>query len=101
MVLYQLATKAQALAMKVMGATLDHIERITEIKRRTLLQYLFKRARSRGWDPSTRPLVLDGYIIVGLSEFHAILRRFFAAEAETNIEKVLQNVNGIGRHSNV
>ena len=61
-VFYQLATRAQALAMKAMGATLEHIERITEIKRRTL-QYIFKRARSRGWDPSSRPLVLDGYVL--------------------------------------
>ena len=59
---HQLATRAQALAMKAMGATLQHIERITEIKRRTL-QYIFKKARSRGWDPSSRPLILDGYII--------------------------------------
>ena len=59
---YQLATKAQALAIKAMGATLDHIERITEIKRRAL-QYIFKKARSRGWDPVCRPLLLDGYII--------------------------------------
>jgi len=59
---HQLATRAQALAMKAMGATLDHIQRITEIKRRTL-QYIFKRAHSHGWDPVSRPLVLDGYII--------------------------------------
>ena len=60
MVFYQLATRAQALAMKDMGATLEHIERITEIKRRTL-QYIFKRARSRvGTLP---PLVLDGYVL--------------------------------------
>jgi hypothetical protein len=59
---HQLATRAQALAMKAIGATLQHIERITEIKRRTL-QYIFKKARGRGWDPSSRPLILDGYII--------------------------------------
>jgi hypothetical protein len=59
-VFYQLATKAQAWAMKAMGA-----ERITEIKRRTL-QYIFKKTRSRGWDPSSRPLVFGGYIIDSL-----------------------------------
>ncbi|OCK99057.1 uncharacterized protein K441DRAFT_540712 [Cenococcum geophilum 1.58] len=59
---YQLATKAQALAIKAIGATLDYIENITQIKRRTL-QYIFLKARSRGWDPISRPLILDGYII--------------------------------------
>jgi len=43
MVPYQLATKAQAFAMKAKGATPDHIKRIADIKRRTL----FKKARSR------------------------------------------------------
>jgi len=62
MVFYQLATRAQALAMKAMGATLEHIQCITEIKRRTL-QYIFKRARSRSWDPSAHPRILDGYVI--------------------------------------
>ena len=62
MVFYQLATRAQALAMKAMGATLEHIQRITEIKRWTL-QYIFKRARSRGWDPSAHPRILDGHVI--------------------------------------
>ena len=59
---HQLATRAQALAMKAMGATLDYIENITQIKRRNL-QYIFSKARSRGWDPVSRPLILDGYII--------------------------------------
>ena len=45
-----------------MGATLKYIERITEIKRQAL-QYLFKKAYSRGWDPSSHPLILNGYII--------------------------------------
>ena len=62
MVFYQLATRAQALAMKAMGATLEHIERITEIKRRTL-QYIFKRVHSHSWDPSSHSLVLDGYVL--------------------------------------
>jgi len=62
MVFYQLATRAQALAMKAMGATLEHIQCITEIKRRTL-QYIFKRARSRSWDPSAHPRILDGHVI--------------------------------------
>ena len=48
--------------MKAMGATLDYIENITQIKRRTL-QYIFSKARSRGWDPVSRPLLLDGYIV--------------------------------------
>jgi hypothetical protein len=64
MVFYQLAAQAQALAMKAMGASLDYIERITEIKHRTL-QCFFKKAHSRGWDPSSRPLVLGGYIFDG------------------------------------
>ena len=59
---YQLATRAQALAMKAMGATLEHIQKITQIKRRSL-QYLFKKALNRGWHPTTNPLILDGYII--------------------------------------
>ena len=62
MVFYQLTTRAQALAMKAMGATLDHIQRVTEIKR-WALQYIFKKARSRGWDEISRPIVLDGYIV--------------------------------------
>ena len=48
--------------MKAMGATLNYIQRITKIKRRAL-QYIFKRARSRSWDPVSRPLILNGYII--------------------------------------
>ena len=48
--------------MKAMGATLDHIQRITEIKRRAL-QYIFKRACSRSQDLVSRPLILNGYII--------------------------------------
>ena len=59
---YQLATRAQALAMKAMGTTLDYIENITQIKRRNL-QYIFSKARSCGWDPVSRPLLLDGYIV--------------------------------------
>ena len=62
MVFYQLTTRAQALAMKAIGATLEHIQCITEIKHRTL-QYIFKRARSHGWDPSTHPHILDGHVI--------------------------------------
>jgi hypothetical protein len=62
MVFYQLATKAQALAMKALGATLDHIERISEINRRTL-HYLFNKSRSRRWDPSSGRFVHDGYIL--------------------------------------
>ena len=42
---HQLATRAQALAIKAIGATLQHIKRITKIKRQTL-QYIFKKARS-------------------------------------------------------
>ena len=48
--------------MKAIGATLDYIKNITQIKRRTL-QYIFSKARSRGWDPISRSLILDGYII--------------------------------------
>jgi hypothetical protein len=44
---HQLATRAQALAIKAMGATLDYIENITQIKRCNL-QYIFSKARSRG-----------------------------------------------------
>ena len=59
---HQLATRAQALAMKAMGATLNYIKNITQIKRRTL-QYIFSKAHSRGWDPVSCPLLLNGYII--------------------------------------
>ena len=61
---YQLTTRAQALALaiKAMGATLEQIQKITQIKRR-LLQYLFKKALNRGWHPTTNPLILNGYII--------------------------------------
>ena len=59
---YQLATRAQALAIKAMGATLKYIQKITQIKRRSL-QYLFKKALNYGWHPTTNPLILDGYII--------------------------------------
>ena len=48
--------------MKAMGATLERIESITQMKRRSL-QYLFKKALDRGWHPTTNPLILDGYII--------------------------------------
>ena len=48
--------------MKAMGATLEHIQNVTRIKRRAL-QYLIKKALNRGWNPTTNPLILDGYII--------------------------------------
>ena len=48
--------------MKAMGATLNYIKNITQIKRYTL-QYIFSKARSRGQDPVSRPLLLDGYIV--------------------------------------
>ncbi|OCK91758.1 uncharacterized protein K441DRAFT_728617, partial [Cenococcum geophilum 1.58] len=51
-----------ALAIKAIGATLNYIKRITKIKRRAL-QYIFKKARSRGWNLVCRPLLLNGYII--------------------------------------
>ena len=59
---HQLATRAQALALKAMRATLDYIQHITEIKHQTL-QYIFKRARSHSWDPVSHPLILSNYII--------------------------------------
>jgi hypothetical protein len=62
MVFYQIATRAQALAMKAMGATLQQIQNVTFIKRRTL-QYLFTKAANRGWNPVTNPLVLDGHVV--------------------------------------
>ena len=64
MVFSQLATRAQALAMKAMGATLEHIQSVTLIKRRAL-QYLFKKAINRGWNPTTNPLIIDGYVVDG------------------------------------
>ena len=48
--------------MKAIGATLKHIENVTQIKRR-LLQYIIKKALNRGWHPKTNPLILNGYII--------------------------------------
>ena len=48
--------------MKAMGATLDHIKCITEIKR-CALQYIFKKACSCGWDLVCRPLLFNSYII--------------------------------------
>jgi hypothetical protein len=62
MVFYEIATRAQALAMKAMGATLNQIENITKIKRRSL-QYLIKKALNRGWNPTTNPLIIDGYVV--------------------------------------
>src|SRR5207248_9287755 len=62
MIFYQLATRAQALAIKAMGATLEHIQHITEIKHRTL-QYIFKRACSYSWNPSTHLHILDSHVI--------------------------------------
>ena len=62
MVFYQLITRAQALAIKAMGATLEQIQNITQIKQRGL-QYLIKKALNRGWNPTINPLVLNGYII--------------------------------------
>ena len=62
MVFYQLATKAQALAIKAMGAIMEHIQNITQIKRRALY-YLIKKALNRGWNPTTNPLIIDGYVI--------------------------------------
>ena len=62
---HQLATRAQALAIKAIGATLDYIENVTQIKRRTL-QYIFSKAHSRGWDPVSCPLLLDSYIVDAL-----------------------------------
>ena len=62
MVFYEIATRAQALAMKAMGATLNQIKNITKIKRRSL-QYLIKKALNRGWNPTINPLIIDGYVV--------------------------------------
>ena len=63
-VFYQLATRAQALAMKAIGAILEHIQSITLIKRRAL-QYLFKKVINCGWNPTTNPLIINGYVVNG------------------------------------
>ena len=62
MVFYEIATSAQALAMKAMGATLNQIKNITKIKRRSL-QYLIKKALNCGWNPATNSLIINSYII--------------------------------------
>ena len=62
MVFYQIATRAQALAIMAIGATLQQIQNVTIIKRRAL-QYLFIKATNRGWNSIINPLVLNSYII--------------------------------------
>ena len=59
---FQFTTRAQALAVKAIKATLKHIENITQIKRQ-LLQYIFKKAFNCGWHFKTNSLIFDGYFI--------------------------------------
>ena len=77
MVFYQIATRAQALAIKAMGATLQQIQNVTSIKQRAL-QYLFTKAANCGWNPITNPLILNGYVINApcLSRKRIVTREF-------------------------
>ena len=54
---YDIATRAQALTLKIYGLSNDKIERLTGINRRTVSRWL-DNAISRGLDPKARPLVI-------------------------------------------
>ena len=54
---YDIATRAQALTLKIYSLSNDKIERLTGINRRTVSQWL-DNAISRGLDPKARPLVI-------------------------------------------
>ena len=55
------ATRAQALALKVMGIRSAEIQEITGIQHRTL-QALFRKAKERGYDPDTSKKILDIHV---------------------------------------
>jgi transposase len=60
MVLYDTATRAQALTLKLAGFSAEQVQQITGIHPRTVLNIL-DRAVERGLD-LTKPVILDIYI---------------------------------------
>ena len=54
---YDIATRAQALTLKIYGLSNDKIERLTRINRRTVSQWL-DNAILHSLDPKARPLVI-------------------------------------------
>lgn len=57
---YDIATKAQAMTLKVFGASNQEIENITGIKQRTMA-YIYDRAVQRGFDPNAEHPTLRDY----------------------------------------
>ncbi len=59
---YDLATRAQAITLKIFGATYKQIQQQTGIQRRTLLQ-IYTRAVERGFDPKAEhSIIRDIYV---------------------------------------
>jgi len=59
---YDLATRAQAITLKLFGATYEQIQQQTGIQRRTLLQ-IYARAIERGFDPKAEhPIIRDIHV---------------------------------------
>lgn len=57
---YDIATKAQAMTLKVLGASNQEIENLTGIKQRTMA-YIYDRAVQRGFDPNAEHPTLRDY----------------------------------------
>jgi transposase len=60
--MYDIATRAQALALKLIGRSNAEIEEITGIPPRTL-QQIYRRAVERGLEPSKTAKLIDIYIV--------------------------------------
>jgi len=64
MVQYDTAQRAAALALKVYGASNEEIKRQTGVKT-WALNYIFKKAKQRGFDPAIDKVLRDVHIING------------------------------------
>ena len=62
MVQYDTAQRAAALALKVYGASNEEIESQTGVKPRAL-NYIFKKAEQRGFDPAIDKVLRDVHVI--------------------------------------
>ncbi|KAL2262698.1 hypothetical protein VTK26DRAFT_405 [Humicola hyalothermophila] len=62
MVYYDIATRAQALTLKLLlHADNATVERLTGLKSRTV-NSIVDKALERGFDPETSPIILDKYV---------------------------------------
>ena len=73
MVQYDLVQRAAALAFKVYGALNEEIERQTGVKT-WALNYIFKKAEQRGFDPAIDKVLCDVHVIDSIWSSRPLVR---------------------------